>query len=104
MTLSPLKPKRSAGGFFSLFSGQDGIYWIEENYHLYKRDSDSDRDRYYVDKDRKAFVNASNTVKFKFDNRLYVVMINCDISHEVANKIMKGFHDGKTRTINFDDI
>lgn len=96
---SPLKPKRSAGGFFVVWQGETA-FWIDEQYHLYKHETMltwSIRDRKEFAHDRKDFIDSAD--KIEIDGFDYYVRFDCEISDEIKRKIIIRFHNSKTQTL-----
>jgi len=102
MTHHHKRNKRSAlGGFFTCWRGLD-VLWIEENYNLYHHDDDTEKQRYFVDRDRSEFMNDTDTFKMKIDKSYYVVRFMFDAEDELKQRIIKHFHNNRTKVVSFD--
>lgn len=89
--------------YFTAFMGCDGIVWLSEDYQLQPQDSDSDRDRYFGDKDRKEFIQHSDTFRVEKGKRKFYIKCMFDSSQEIAEKIIQKHIENKTRKVRFDD-
>lgn len=92
----------SKGGFFTAYKG-DKCIWLSEEYHLYYRDSDTQKEKWYVSKERKEFINHTDTMKHKIDNSTYIIKFMYDTEVESKIRVIEHFHNGAARRVNMDD-
>jgi hypothetical protein len=103
MTISLLKPKRSAGGgFFIVYRGETYLY-ITEMYHLYFRDDDTPKDRYHLKRDRYEFINSQDTLKLKVDGCTYIMQFMYDCDEEHKRKVIEKYHKGEVERVALND-
>lgn len=101
--LLPSKPKRSAGGFFSVFIG-DKYLWISEEYHLYRRGGLSRRDEMELERNRRTFMESASTSRIEVDGLLYVMNFQCNLTDDQKLKVVERLHNGETYTFDTNDV
>lgn len=101
--MTHLKPNRRAGGFFVVWRGELPIYYVDEQYHLYKDNAHlfSQRDAIELDDMRQKHIAKSDRIEI--EDALYIVCFNCDISDETKNAIISRYHQGNTHTLEWHD-
>lgn len=103
MTNSPLKEKRSAGGFFVVWRGFNGTVWIDEQYHLYKSNWHifTRRDSFEMNKMREDHIRVSERIEI--DEALYVIDFRGEFTDGEKLKVIELYHNGDTRSIDINE-
>lgn len=98
------KKKRLNGGFFTVHIGLTNC-WITENYALYKDNEKHCRtsgDLIALNESRNLFIKHAQIIDL--DDCRYVVDFPPQLSQKYRIRIMRQFHNGRTKTMRFDDM
>lgn len=96
------------GGFFTAYLGQ-GAFWITEDYHLYHREGESQKDKEFTNRFRREFMESKDTVRVDIGNNVY--FINCSFDPPLgkepievwAQRIAKSLYDKSNEKVRLDD-
>lgn len=90
------------GGFWNAWESNAGIF-LNEQYHLYYHDDDTEKERYFVDKERKEWLSQPSVTMHEIDSAKYFVVWDfMNLTDEVKQSVIKLLHNGKTKKISFE--
>ena len=95
---------RDSGGFFIVYEMDDkNFVWIIEADYLYRRPSDSELDAVFLEKNRREFMDSTDTRKFKIDKCTYIVRFMYDCTEEHKKALIERFHYGQSIKLTIED-
>lgn len=87
--------------YYELWLGASAV-WIAPCQHLLAYATDTEKDFYFLDQDRIAFVNHADTFEMTSPDGT-TVYVNAKCQSDIAEKAMKAFFNRETQVIDFED-